>query len=137
MAGHEIKTSEYCPGFISFDGAQWTMPCPWHDDAPIFDARRTHSFRMCSDGERLRSIKFHLAFARAWEAKPFSNARMLRDKIIFAGFAAKAQAQVTVADKAELATAIRTAVFQLGHDIAHILRHGIYVMRIAAGFPRH
>ena len=72
-----------------------------------------------------RSIQFHLAFARAWEAKPFSNARMLRDKIIFAGFAAKAQAQVTVADKAELATAIRTAVFQLGHDIAHILRHGI------------
>jgi len=80
------------------------MPCPWHDDAPIFDARRTHSFRMCSDGKRLcpRSIQFHLAFAWAWEAKPFSNARMVpdgfRDKIIFAGFAAKAQAQVTVAD---------------------------------------
>jgi hypothetical protein len=83
----------------------------------------------------------------AWEAKPFSNARVvpggLRDKIIFACFAAKAQAQVTVADKAELASAIRTAVFRLGHDFPPSWRllasfdTAYMPMRIAAGFPRH
>jgi hypothetical protein len=78
-------------------------------------------------GRGLPPINYVSFGARAArEAKPSSNARMILDgfcdKIILAGFAAKTQAQVAVADKAEPAPTIRTAVFRLGHDTS--LRSG-------------
>jgi hypothetical protein len=44
------------------------------------------------------------------------------DEIVSAGFSAKPQAQVPVADEPEAATTIRAPVFWLGHDT--LLREG-------------
>src|SRR5262249_13453640 len=95
-------------------------------------ARSRASARSCSNGpDAFRwdgGVKFFapelgvfdLTRATREQAKPPSHARMVlrrfRKEVVLAGFAAEAQAPMVVTDKTELSTAIRTAVFRLGHD---------------------
>jgi hypothetical protein len=60
-----------------------------------------------------------LLHAARQEAKPLSHAHVISrafcEKIISAGFPAKTQAEVLMADKAQLSAAVCTAVVQLDH----------------------